>query len=140
MTDKKPDKTSKKHALTPAMEAVKWVAGQSGNPKGRTKGNRSKFSEAFISDILECWQSGGKETIERVRNEDPSTFLRVAASLVPKEFNVSKEDTTLERLLDNHSIDDLDRLIAGLVTLGASGSGKKSKAEEAPSKQPDSVH
>ena len=63
----------------------RWKKGQSGNPKGRPKGSRDKINKAFVDDFTDDWRKHGKEAIERVREERPAEYLRIAASLVPKE-------------------------------------------------------
>ena len=73
----------------------RWKKGQSGNPKGRPKGSRDKINKAFVDDFTDDWRKHGKEAIERVREERPAEYLRIAASLVPKEakmqVNVNNE-------------------------------------------------
>lgn len=66
-----------------------FQSGNSGGP-GRPKGARHKLSEAFVSAMLENFQKGGVEAIERVRVEDPSTYIRTIAGILPKE--VTGED------------------------------------------------
>ena len=64
-----------------------------GNP-GRPKGSRNKLGEAFIQALAEDFERHGVEAIERVRIEKPEAYLKVIASLVPKDLNlnVSKYD------------------------------------------------
>jgi hypothetical protein len=71
--------------------STRWKPGQSGNPLGRPVGVRNKFSEEFVTDFMADWQEHGNSVLERVRKEDPSAYLRVAAVLVPKEMNVAVE-------------------------------------------------
>lgn len=78
----------------------RFKPGQSGNPAGRPKGSRSKLAEDFLRDILEAWQRGGAEALERVRKDDPSTFLKVVASILPKEVQLDVEHTYVARLPD----------------------------------------
>jgi hypothetical protein len=67
--------------------------GEVRNPVGRPKGSRSKFSEAMVSDFLADWHQHGTDVLEQVRKKDPSTYLRVASVLVPKEMKVEvKQD------------------------------------------------
>ena len=60
-------------------------AGQSGNPRGRPKGSRHKLSEALLRDLCADFESGGAKAIERCRRERPEIYLRVVASLLPKQ-------------------------------------------------------
>jgi hypothetical protein len=66
----------------------KWYRGMpTPNPKGR--GNSpSKFSRAFLHDVSQKWAEHGADVLEEVRRSDPSTFLRVCSSLIPKELLV----------------------------------------------------
>lgn len=66
--------------------------GQSGNPAGRPKGSRNKFSEKFLEDFHASWLENGKAAIEMVRLEDPVAYLRIAASLLPKTLNLGAGD------------------------------------------------
>ena len=74
-------------------------------------GTRSKFSEAFVADFMADWQEHGPAVLAQVRMNDPSTYIRVAAVLVPKEMRLEVEQKTpgglepdayaaLRRLLD----------------------------------------
>jgi hypothetical protein len=62
-----------------------FVKGKSGNPAGREKGSRNKLSEAFLADVCAEWERNGIEALRKVREDDPSTFIKVVASLIPKE-------------------------------------------------------
>ena len=79
--------------------------GQSGNPAGKPKGARNKLSEAFTEQLYTDFQEHGKEAIVRVRAEEPATYVRVIASLLPKEMKI--ESAPLGDLSD----DELSRLI-----------------------------
>ena len=61
---------------------------------GRPAAVRNKFSNAFLSDFLADWQANGAAAIKTVRMRDPSTYLRVAASILPKELMVDAVMTT----------------------------------------------
>lgn len=56
---------------------------------GRPKEARDKLSRAFLHGLAEDFEEHGKTAIEKVRTEDPSTYLRVVASLQPKELEIS---------------------------------------------------
>jgi hypothetical protein len=82
---------------------AKFEPGQSGNPAGRPKGARAKLGEAFVAELLADFLKHGKDAIERVRAEKPDQYLKVIASLLPKDINLSTtpsdEDLTDEELL-----------------------------------------
>lgn len=60
-----------------------------GNP-GRQTGSRCKLGTKFVDALLADFEKHGSVTIERVRETDPSAYMRVIASLLPKE--VTGED------------------------------------------------
>lgn len=65
---------------------------------GRPVGSRTKLSDAFMRDLAGVWQEQGIEVARKVAKDDPSTFLRVVASLIPKTVALSV-DTSLEGVL-----------------------------------------
>ena len=58
---------------------------QPGNP-GRPKGARNKLGEAFVAALLEDFKVHGVLTIQTVREDDPSTYMRILAGLLPREI------------------------------------------------------
>jgi hypothetical protein len=56
---------------------------------GRPKGARSKFSEAFIIDLHATWEKLGVAALEKCAQDDPGQFLRVCASLMPRDLNLN---------------------------------------------------
>ena len=97
-----PDNTGRQQA--------QWQPGQSGNPNGRPKGSRNKFSETFLADFLATWEAHGKAVLEHVATNYPSVFLRVAAQVMPKDLNVdvSRQSKGASDLTD----DELAAIIA----------------------------
>lgn len=128
-----PEPTGKKHNGAPLFQP-----GQSGNPNGRPKGSRNKLGEAFVAALHDDFQASGKEAIERVRTEDPAAYLRVIASILPKQVEIK------EGAFD--SLDDLElaalvaaaRSALGIAESGRDGSGQAS-VEEPPQGLP-AVH
>jgi hypothetical protein len=76
---------------------------------GRKKGSRSKLGEAFLSAMHADFEAHGSEVIEKVRVEKPDAYLKVVASILPKELNVKVDP--IEELTD----DELTGLISGLA-------------------------
>ena len=86
MTD---DATTTTTALKP------WEpGGPSPSPAGRGKGHLNKFSKAFLQSVSAKWREHGDAVLEEVRRDDPGLFLRVCASLIPKELLVVTHSTT----------------------------------------------
>jgi hypothetical protein len=89
--------------------------GQSGNPKGRPKGSRNKLGEAFVEALHESFQKHGPETIEAVRVEKPDQYLKVIASLLPKEFKIEAVTELTDEQLDARI-----RQLASIIEVGVS--------------------
>src|SRR4051794_16622564 len=64
---------------------IPFKPGQSGNPRGRPKGARNRLGEEFLAELYNAFVANGRAAIERVVEEDPAAFLRIIASLIPKE-------------------------------------------------------
>jgi len=80
-----------------------------GNP-GRPKGSRNKLGEEFLQDMLADWTKHGKVVIEAVRTDRPEQYLKVVASILPKEMNLRVND------FDDLTDDQLARQLASIAT------------------------
>lgn len=72
-----------------------------GNP-GRPKGARNKLGEAFLEAMHDDFSAHGVEAIVKVREEKPDQYLKVIASLLPKDVNLNvnqMDDLTDEQLI-----------------------------------------
>ena len=63
--------------------------GQSGNPKGRPRGSRSRLSEAFLESLYAAWKERGCEIIERAIEQNPAALIAAIARLIPRDFQVT---------------------------------------------------
>jgi Family of unknown function (DUF5681) len=68
-----------------------WVPGESGNPTGRPKGSRNAFSAIFVGDLTATWAQHGPDVLRKVAISDPSRFLGVCASVLPKDVALTIE-------------------------------------------------
>lgn len=95
---------------------------------GRPKGVRNKFSEAYFKDFYTVWGEEGIAAIREVAKKDPAAFVRIAASLMPKEVEIDATDDAKSFLEWLHE-----------RTAGAS-SGVVSGEQDEPTKQPVHYH
>jgi hypothetical protein len=59
--------------------------------KGRHPGSRDRLTKKVLHTLLEDFTNYGVGAVERVREEDPSTYLRVIASLLPKDVKIESD-------------------------------------------------
>lgn len=72
--------------------------GQSGNPAGKPKGAKNKLQEAFWKDFAGAWEQHGASALLKVATDDPATFVKVAASIMPKEVEATVEHRSVMRI------------------------------------------
>lgn len=95
---------------------------QPGNP-GRPKGSRNKLGEAFIAALHDDFQDHGVKAIQEVRETRPHEYLKVVASILPKQLEIK------ESAFDGISDEQLAAIVAaaasalGVVEDGESGVG-----------------
>lgn len=103
--------------------------GQSGNPAGKPKGSRNKLGEEFIAKLHEDFQEHGVDAIIAVRTEKPDAYLKVIASLLPKELKITTEsDLTDEQLIER--MRQLDAIIRPF--LSSEGTGEAGERDQSP--------
>ncbi|WMT78830.1 hypothetical protein [Bradyrhizobium sp. Ash2021] len=56
---------------------------------GRKVGSRNALSESFVADLKNCWELHGRDALDRVARDQPEVLLKVVASLMPKDVNLS---------------------------------------------------
>lgn len=76
--------------LVPAKdEKGRFVTGNIGG--GRPKGARAKLGEAFLQAMQADFAQHGIAAVEAVRTEKPDQYLKVIASMLPKEIDLGDE-------------------------------------------------
>ena len=80
---------------------------QPGHPSvGRRKGARHRISTALLEAIAKDFAEHGEEVVKITRIEKPVEYLRIVASLLPRELEITVGP--LEQISD----DELEKLIA----------------------------
>jgi hypothetical protein len=74
--------------FTGRKQDTRFKRGQSGNPAGRPKGARNKVSEKLLEALALDFDTHGKAVIEKVRSDRPHEYLKIVASLVPKQMEI----------------------------------------------------
>jgi uncharacterized protein DUF5681 len=105
---------SKERQLAPLREHA-FRPGQSGNPNGRPKGSRSKLTTQFFDDFYKEWQEHGAQALKDMAEKSPRDFVRAAAMLMPKEFEIK---TPLDDMTDAE-LTDLIAAVQSLIIAGA---------------------
>jgi hypothetical protein len=105
--------------------ATRFGAGQANGSRGRQKAARDKISTAFLEALSDAFHepndtggSKGLDALKKVRDEDPATFARIFATLMPKQVEI--DDSTPESALSDEQVEQLyqtmlaDRIAAGI--------------------------
>ena len=103
MTDTTPKKDKSAH-----LEPFKWKPGVSANPKGRPKGSKNKLSEDFISALCKDFEEHGETVIATVRADKPADYLKIIASIIPKELTIKTD--TIEDMTDEELLERLEQV------------------------------
>jgi hypothetical protein len=84
-----------------------------GNPGGgRPRGAKNRLHRAFIDALHDDFQEHGPAAIRICRTEDPTNYLRVIASILPREL-------TIETAAADLTYDELEVLIQRTEMLAA---------------------
>jgi hypothetical protein len=93
-----------------------WKPGESGNPAGRPKGSRNKLSEEFVAEVYADWCEHGAAALQTVRENRPEVYVKVVASLLPREVHAEITGPTHE--------DRVTELMERLAQLDAENAAK----------------
>lgn len=79
---------------------TQFKPGVSPNPGGKPVKARNKLNANFLNALIKEFDANGAQAIRECATKDPSTFVRVLASLQPKEMEITRplDDITDEQL------------------------------------------
>jgi len=81
-----------------------FKVGNPGGP-GRPKGSKNKLSEYVLRELSEHFEEHGREAIERLFENSPGEYLRVVASLIPKELILERtQEETVSWVINASSL------------------------------------
>ena len=70
---------------------------------------REKLSDAFMRDVLRAWKSYGEDALKVLALDDPASFCKLVASILPKDTAESIEHTGVTVNVVNYSEEDADQ-------------------------------
>lgn len=116
-----------------------FLKGKKGGP-GRPKGSRNLLGEAFLSAMHEDFEAEGVAAIVKVREEKPDQYLKVIASLLPKELSLNVNDA--ENMTDGELVERIRELDAAIhpFLAGREGEASEGGTGEAGAIKPSRVH
>jgi uncharacterized protein DUF5681 len=122
----------------PKPSAPQWQPGHSGNPKGRPIGSRNKLNEKFILALHDDFQMHGPAVIAEVREKRPEIYLKVIASILPRELHF-KSESVFEGMTNEQLDEALGSIRSALAVRAGKGAREREQATGG-GDQPDRVH
>lgn len=89
-----------------------WKKGESGNPGGQSKGARRLLSDAFIRDCARKWKECGEDVLTNLCEKDPGKFASLVCSLIPRDYDMDRDERIHKDMSREELEAKLDLLIA----------------------------
>jgi hypothetical protein len=91
--------------LPARTERGTWVKGApSPWPAGRGKNTPNKFSKKFLVSLAASWEQHGDAVLAEVRERDAVQYLRICASLIPRQIAITTETRPITELSEQELI------------------------------------
>lgn len=120
--------SEKENALAPTRnDKGQFISGSIGIG-GRPVGARNKLGEAFIAALHDDFAEHGVAAIQTVRSEKPDQYLKVIASLLPKDVNLNVNNEI--ELTDDELRERIRSLADAIAPFLGAGAGAADKGDE----------
>jgi hypothetical protein len=100
---------------------------QPGNP-GKPRGVRHKLQEDFLKDVQAAWEASGPQAIIDMIADKPGDFVKMVASLMPKEATLNIHDHS--EMTDAELAERVRSLATTLAPLLVDGAGNADAGNE----------
>jgi hypothetical protein len=107
-----------------------WVKGQSGNPAGRPKGSRAKLASQYFDDLYAEWQVRGADALRQMAMHDPSGFVKLYASVLPRELILKSLSLNVSAELSDRGRDFATQWAFARKAIGAAVEGTLADDDE----------
>ncbi len=110
-----------------AGKATQFKAGNKANPGGKPVGSRNQLQGDFLRELAADFAENGPAAIITTREKSPAQYLKIIASLMPKELEIKRP---MEEMTDDDiiaGIAALQRLVAASGDAGGVGDAAKPK-------------
>ena len=69
---------------------TRFRPGDHPNPGGKPVGSKNRISAKFLADLADDYEQHGAAVIVRVREESPATYIKIIASLIPQQVELTR--------------------------------------------------
>jgi len=121
-------------SLSDMESAMTFRQGVSGNPLGNRHRTRHLLNQEFMQALLLHFRQHGKQAIEKVAREQPASYLKILALLVPREHKV--EHRNLIKELSDEQLETMIEYIKTSLEAQAGGPVKVIEGMIEPTKVP----
>ncbi|THK37281.1 hypothetical protein EHS39_15790 [Ensifer sp. MPMI2T] len=115
---------------TPSGEAINEAGDEpSAGTVGAAKGSRTRLGGAFLEAVQADFEAHGVDVIARLREEKPESYLKLLASILPKDLSANAN--ALDELTDEElvrRIRMLDQTIRPMIEAPAKGKAARKSA------------
>lgn len=92
------------------QQNTRFQPGASGNPKGRPKGSRNRFTETFMRTLADDFTQNGASALAALRTTNPEAYIRIIISILPKSL-IMKYEQSFDLDFDNITMEELAQVL-----------------------------